>query len=193
LQVSKAPRYDIPKAAPPPLRLVQSFVNTVDLEHQREWLGDPAALVAWARERQLVPARTRFSRRDLRRALELREAFRALLAANRDRKRDEAALAVLTESARSARLTAVFADGTPRLEAQAHGIDGFRGRLLSVAVTAMLDGSWERLKACQNCRWAFFDESKNRSAHWCSMSLCGNRLKTRAYRRRRRVRRQRDL
>jgi predicted RNA-binding Zn ribbon-like protein len=185
LQVSKAPRYDIPKAAPPPLRLVQSFVNTVDLEHEREWLGDPHALAAWARERRIVPSGTRFSERELRKALELREAFRALLAANRDHKRDEAALAILTHAARSARLTVTFTrSGVPRLESQAEGIDGLRGRLVSVAVTAMLDGSWERLKACRNCRWAFFDESKNRSAHWCSMSLCGNRLKTRAYRRR---------
>jgi predicted RNA-binding Zn ribbon-like protein len=186
LQVSKVPRYDVPKAAPQPLRLVQAFVNTVDLEHEREWLGDPAALAAWARERDLVPAGTRFTNRNVRTALELREAFRALLAANRDRKRDAAALAVLTEAARAAKLAVVFVDETPKLEPGAGGIDGLCGRLVSVAVTAMLDGSWERLKACRNCRWAFFDESKNRSARWCSMSLCGNRLKTRAYRRRQR-------
>jgi predicted RNA-binding Zn ribbon-like protein len=166
---------------------VQSFVNTVDLEHEREWLGDPQALRAWALERSLVPAGTRFTQRDLRQARDLREAFRALLAANRDRKRDEAAQAVLTRAANSARLTVAFVrSGVPTLEARAGGVDGLCGQLVSVAVTAMLDGSWERLKACRNCRWAFFDESKNRSAHWCSMSLCGNRLKTRAYRRRRR-------
>src|SRR5207247_1958223 len=50
---------------------------------------------------------------------------------------------------------------------------------------AMADGSWSRLKACRNCRWAFYDYSKNRSASWCSMRLCGNRIKTRAYRSRR--------
>jgi len=187
LQVSKAPRYDVPKAAPQPLRLVQSFVNTVDLENEREWLGDPAALAGWARERDLVPAGTTFTSRALEQALELREAFRALLAANRDRKRDAAALALLTDTARAARLSVAFAGGTPRLEPEADGIDGLCGQLVSVAVIAMLDGSWERLKACRNCRWAFFDESKNRSAHWCSMSLCGNRLKTRAYRRRHRA------
>jgi predicted RNA-binding Zn ribbon-like protein len=187
LQVSKSPRYDIPKAAPPPLRLVQSFVNTVDLEHEREWLGDPQALAAWALERRLAPAGTTFRLRDLARALELREAFRVLLAANRDRRRDVAALAALAEAAQAARLTVVFdRRGTPALETGAGGIDGLCGELVSVAVTAMLDGSWERLKACRNCRWAFYDESKNRSARWCSMSLCGNRLKTRAYRRRRR-------
>ena len=186
LQVSKAPRYDIPKAAPQPLRLVQSFVNTVDLENEREWLGDPAALAVWARGRNLAPAGTRYSRRNLKQALDLREAFRALLAANRDRQRDAAALALLTATARAARLSVVFEDGAPKLEPAADGIDGLCGQLVSVAVTAMLDGRWQRLKACRNCRWAFFDESKNRSAHWCSMSLCGNRLKTRAYRRRHR-------
>jgi len=186
LQVSKAPRYDVPKAAPQPLRLVQAFVNTVDLENEREWLGDPAALAAWARERDLAPAGARFTHRDLDQALELREAFRALLAANRDRERDTAALAVLTEMAHAAQLAVVFVGKTPKLEPEADGVDGLCGRLVSVAVTAMLNGSWERLKACRNCRWAFFDESKNRSAHWCSMSLCGNRLKTRAYRRRQR-------
>jgi predicted RNA-binding Zn ribbon-like protein len=186
LQVSKAPRYDVPKAAPQPLRLVQAFVNTVDLENEREWLGDPAALAAWARDRDLALAGARFTSRDLDQAIELREAFRALLAANRDRARDTAALAVLTETARAAQLAVVFVGETPKLEPEADGVDGLCGRLVSVAVTAMLDGSWERLKACRNCRWAFFDESKNRSAHWCSMSLCGNRLKTRAYRRRRR-------
>jgi predicted RNA-binding Zn ribbon-like protein len=187
LQVSKAPRYDVPKAAPSPLRLVQLFVNTADLENEREWLADPAALGAWARERNLLPAGTTYTSRDLEQALELREALRALLAANRDRKRDAAALAVLTETARVARLAVVFAGEAPKLEPEAGGIDGLCGRLVSVVATSMLDGSWERLKACRNCRWAFFDESKNRSARWCSMSLCGNRLKTRAYRRRQRA------
>jgi predicted RNA-binding Zn ribbon-like protein len=186
LQVSKAPRYDVPKAAPQPLWLVQSFVNTVDLENKREWLADPAALAAWAREQELVSTKTTFTSSDLDQAVELREAFRALLAANRDRRRDAAALALLTETARAAQLAVVFVGETPKLEPAARGIEGLCGQLVSVAVTAMLDGSWERLKACRNCRWAFFDESKNRSAHWCSMALCGNRLKTRAYRRRQR-------
>jgi predicted RNA-binding Zn ribbon-like protein len=50
----------------------------------------------------------------------------------------------------------------------------------------MQDGTFARLKSCRNhdCRWAFYDYSKNRSASWCSMQLCGNRTKTRAYRRR---------
>src|SRR5204862_2133057 len=127
---------------PPPLRLVQSFVNTVDLEHRREWLDDPSALAAWAHERRLVPRGTKFTRSELRRALELREAFRSLLAANRDRTRDAAALDVVTRAARSGELTVAFdADGAPTLEPAARGFDGLTGRLAGVAVTAVLDGS----------------------------------------------------
>ena len=44
---------------------------------------------------------------------------------------------------------------------------------------------WPRLKACRQCGYAFFDRSKNRSAAWCAMSICGNRTKNRTYRRRR--------
>ena len=58
--------------------------------------------------------------------------------------------------------------------------------VIAVALTTMLDGTWRRLKVCRNCQWAFYDTSKNRSGSWCSMQLCGNRLKTRAYRTRRR-------
>ncbi len=36
------------------------------------------------------------------------------------------------------------------------------------------------------CQWAFYDRSKNRSGRWCSMQVCGNRTKTRAYRARQR-------
>src|SRR4249919_1682207 len=43
----RAPRYDLPKAAPGRLRLVQQFVNTTDHEHTRELLGTPAALEGW--------------------------------------------------------------------------------------------------------------------------------------------------
>jgi hypothetical protein len=71
--------------------------------------------------------------------------------------------------------------------------DGVRGGLARVAAAVMAcaaDGTWPRLKACRvtDCRWAFLDTSKNRSRTWCSMRMCGNRTKTRAYRARQRDR-----
>jgi predicted RNA-binding Zn ribbon-like protein len=49
--------------------------------------------------------------------------------------------------------------------------------------------TWSRLKACRDdtCKWAFYDHSKNRSGHWCSMEVCGSRHKARQYRERRKT------
>ncbi len=46
------------------------------------------------------------------------------------------------------------------------------------------EGTWSRLKACaaEDCQFAFYDHSKNRSGHWCTMAECGNRAKVRSYR-----------
>ena len=51
----------------------------------------------------------------------------------------------------------------------------------------MLDGTWVRLKACpgRDCGWVFYDHSRNQSARWCSMKVCGDREKARAYYQRR--------
>ncbi|RFU40277.1 zf-CGNR multi-domain protein [Actinomadura logoneensis] len=81
-----------------------------------------------------------------------------------------------------------LADGGPRLVPLAAPEDGrVREALAWIAAAVMesvADGTWGRLKVCQEstCRWAFLDTSKNRSRAWCSMRVCGNRTKTRAYR-----------
>jgi predicted RNA-binding Zn ribbon-like protein len=48
-----------------------------------------------------------------------------------------------------------------------------------------------RLKICRNpdCRWVFFDESKNRNKCWCESKTCGNLMKVRSYRERKRLER----
>ena len=167
----KAPRYDIPNAAPEPLRRVQLFVNTVNCESGEDWLQ------TW-----LAGEGVTASAPELDRARSVREALRELLHANNLQPMEGEPWPVLAEAADAASLSIDFS--RPELGAGAPGIDGAVGRLLAVSFTAMADGSWERLKCCRNhhCRWAFYDYSKNRSASWCSMQLCGNRRKTRAYR-----------
>jgi predicted RNA-binding Zn ribbon-like protein len=80
-------------------------------------------------------------------------------------------------------------DGGPtRLEPEAGGVDAALGRIVAAVHAAIAEGTWPRLKACErrSCSWAFYDRSKNRSGHWCSMAGCGAREKSRrAYRRRR--------
>ena len=107
-----------------------------------------------------------------------REALRALLVD----KRDPEAIAAL--NARRARLEVRFGpDGAAHLEG-----DGLVASLLAIIARAQGDGSWERMKACaaEDCRWAFYDRSRNRSRTWCSMAECGNRAKARSYRARQR-------
>jgi len=158
--------YDLPNPAPEPLRRVQLLVNSIDREHDREWLPE------WLEEHGLPP-------RDFDRARELREALRALLHVNNVGGEAPEAVARLNDAARVVRIE-LRADGVVLA-----GADPL-GEVTAVALTAMIDGNWKRLKVCRNCEWAFYDTSKNRSGSWCSMQLCGNRLKTRAYRKRRR-------
>ena len=161
------PRYDIPKAAPEPLRRVQLLVNSVDLENRREWIGE------WLDENGLGES-------EAPRAVALRESLRALVLANNGVRLDDESVAALNASAR--RISPqVDAHGDISLVADGDALDA----VVAVALGAMLDGTWGRLKACRNCRWSFYDYSPNRSATWCSMQLCGNRTNTRAYRRRR--------
>ena len=43
-----------------------------------------------------------------------------------------------------------------------------------------------RIRKCESCVLHFFDTSKKGSRRWCSMSICGNKLKVAAYQRRKR-------
>ncbi len=60
------------------------------------------------------------------------------------------------------------------------------GAIVATAVRLVFEGRWDRLKLCDadTCRYAFYDGSKNRSGKWCSMAICGNRAKTKAFRER---------
>ena len=172
--------------APGSLALVQAFVNTVDREHGPDLLDDAQGLEDWL-ERRMMPARAEPD--DLARARELREALRALLLANNGEPRDPHAQDILENAARRAKLEPAFPPDGAHLVPKAEGVDAALGRILAAAFAAMLDGSWTRLKACPRevCGWAFYDRSTNASATWCSMRVCGGRVKAGAYYRRRRA------
>ena len=170
------------------LELILAFVNTVDLEEGREELDSAAALGQWLAVHGLVSESSRAVGADLRSALTLREAFRDLALANNGVEVDaDQAVGALEWAARRARLVVRFGeDGSVRFEPAAAGIAGGLGKLVATAATAMATGSWSRFKACRSetCGWAFVDESRNASRTWCSMEVCGNREKARAFRRR---------
>ena len=167
------------------LRLVQDFVNTLDREHGNDLLDGPEGLAAWLEYRGFAAADLLDS--DVARAVGVREALRALLLANNGGPDAPAAYSVLQAAAKRARLEAAFAPGGAALVPAAGGLDGAIGRVLAVVFAAMLDGRWERLKACPRdvCGWVFLDRSHANRGTWCSMRVCGNRVKAGTYYRRR--------
>jgi predicted RNA-binding Zn ribbon-like protein len=179
------------KTAPEPLRVVQRFVNSVDLESSEDELTSPKALRDWLVERDLMEPRARVSAADLERALDVREGMRALLLANSGIQADPGRIERLDAAAAGAPVRMRFHPGAePALEPEGRGVDGAIGRLMAIVAAAVESGDWPRLKACRRdpCFWAFYDNSKNRSGRWCRMEDCGNIEKAKAFRERKRAR-----
>lgn len=170
--------------------LVQDFVNSRDLRPVVEAFETPQQLSDWLCERDLLEAGARVTKRDLAEAIRVREALRDVLSAKVGLDADlDAALAEIDAGAGRAGLELRFDPTCPRVEPTVGGVRGAIGRILVEVYDEMVDGVWERMKACKadDCRWAFLDTSKNKSRAWCSMESCGNRAKVNAYRQRHQV------
>jgi predicted RNA-binding Zn ribbon-like protein len=182
----------MPVSSPPhDLELVIDFVNTRDVEAGEEELATPADLARWLRGRVALDPAERVDGEQLAQAVALREALRAEMLAHNGVPREPGAVAELERVAERGGLSVRFgADGATVLEARAAGFAGALAALLVPIARADGDGSWERVKAClcDDCHWAFYDRSRNRSGRWCDMAVCGNRTKVRTYRSRRAAR-----
>jgi len=55
------------------------------------------------------------------------------------------------------------------------------GPLLDDIVTLLTTADRSRIRKCANCVLHFYDTSKKGTRRWCSMQMCGNRLKVAAY------------
>jgi predicted RNA-binding Zn ribbon-like protein len=179
--------------APVPLLIVQKFLNTNDIEGDRERFASPGQLRDWLIEHELLEPSSPSRSHELTDAIELREALRALAAAHNHLPADtSSAIKVLNQAAADARLAPSLTDAEQlALEPQAPGVAGALGRIVAVVHQAIAQGTWGRLKACErdSCRWAFYDHSKNQSGRWCHPAVCGNRERSlRAYHRRRSAR-----
>jgi predicted RNA-binding Zn ribbon-like protein len=175
--------------APGRLELLQRFVNSYNHDFPADWdrIGSSEKAEEWLRQKRLVAPGDRVSEVEAARLRQLREAIRALVMANHGGDPGPAA-DVIREASRAAPLSVAIDDaGRTALEPVGRGVDGAVATLLGILHEAQLTGHWSRLKGCRQCEYAFFDRSKNRSAAWCAMSICGNRTKNRAYYRRRRT------
>ncbi len=177
------------ETVPLELEPIRALLNTVDLEDGEDDLSSPDDLRDWLVGRDLLDAAARVTPADLAMTIELRETLRAVLRANDGHPLDRAAVAVVNRMSEELPLQLRFSPrGEPALASHGGGVRGALATLLAGVAVAEAQGTWSRLKVCSSdtCQWAFYDRSKNRSGRWCSMRVCGNRTKTRAYRARHR-------
>jgi|SRR5689334_22619066 len=193
--MSKASRqFQVPDA----LANLYDFANTLDLRHfvhhgvqhqQAEELGDPAALGAWMHARHLLSRGVVPSQRTFTDALRLREAIRLYLKCDPAERHRKGVVEPLNKAMEpfALRVVATGKDGMKLLPAAPDTSPG-----LSAIVAEFYDGAangtLDRLKMCaaDECQRVFFDRSKPGTRRWCQQALCGNREKTRTYRKRHR-------
>lgn len=162
--------------APPPLRVVQEFVNTADRRRGQDVLASPKSLVRWLQGQDLLGHGPAAGEPDLALALRVREALRD--AFDPTGTLGAEAADTLNDIVRRAEIVPqVNASGLVRLSATARGVVGAVGGIVALSLLAQFDGSARRLKACAapECRRLFYDESRNRSVVWCDDPACGGR------------------
>ena len=178
------------KPAPEPLRRVQSLINTLDRESGLDRLAAAENAAPWMTSNGLLSPGGTPTGHDLQTLIGVREGLRALVLQNTDGPApDPALVSPLHQITEGERARAVLAeDGAVRLVPVG---DSLRARLLALLLIvsdAQRDGTWAHLLACANddCQWAFYDHSRNHGGTWCDMATCGNKLKNRDFRARRR-------
>ncbi|MEU3411177.1 CGNR zinc finger domain-containing protein [Streptomyces sp. NPDC006658] len=159
-------------AAPGGLALVESLVNTLDMEAGTDALDTPEGRV-----------RLGIAEDGLDEARELRESLRAALLAHAGHPPHRAVTPLGTLLARAPLYVAVDDhDGSARLTPADEG--PLPARIAAAVADALVAGTWARLKACESatCHWAYYDRSPAGRGRWCLMRTCGARAKMRRYR-----------
>ena len=139
--------------------LLVDFLNTLDVEDDVDTIDDGAAFRQWADAHGVESGEREGAKR-------VRDALRAVIDG------ESASLPPIELETvcgeRSVGLTA-------RTAAEA---------AVASSVILSIQGRLDRVKLCgaDDCRWAFYDQSRNGSRTWCSMGVCGNRQKARTYR-----------
>jgi predicted RNA-binding Zn ribbon-like protein len=149
-------------------------------EHRREWLTTPAHLATWAEFTRLVKWSPHVDGTVLDEVRELRAVAYRLLC-HRDASAFPALAARADEANVRTRLTRTK-DGSARFQLPASHDPRLPLHAATLAVVDLL-GRPERetVKACpgEGCGWLFLDPRGRRT--WCTMAVCGNRAKVRAY------------
>lgn len=185
-------------AVPPNLALLYEFLNSADLRTYvqngerhtpSDELETPTRLESWMRERGLLKKGESMTVADHRRVLELRDALRAFLASPPDsRKKARESADRLNKISELYPLAVRVVSGETPILLPVRGNNGL-GQVLAEFLSLAESGGLDRLKTCASneCQWIFLDRSKPGNRRWCSSLICGNRQKTRDYRKRSRT------
>src|SRR5262249_41743825 len=150
-----------------------AFVNTLDVERGEDLLSE-----GWFHAAGLLPAGAEVPTAELELARATRESIRRLLECGDGGSAVPAPelLEPLREvaAARAARLSVGDGGALSLAPAGRETLTDALFELLLIVRAAQEDGSWSRLRVCANdeCRWAFYDRSKNKQGHWCNMAVC---------------------
>ena len=175
------PRPDVPGV----IAVLRDFVNTTDHETGTDDLTSRAALTRHLTGAGLLTGAGRASADDLAVALRLRAGLRRALELNHDG--EPGHVDGLDTVLQELPVSLAWTDGQVTLRPATTGVRGALAGIGLAAHEAAIAGLWWRLKVCawDECEWAYYDHSKNRSRSYCEYG-CGNKLKTRAYRARQR-------
>lgn len=179
------------KPAPGALRRVQAFVNTIDLESGQDRLADASDARPWLTDNDLLAPGATLTTDDLRLLSGVRESVRALIIQNSGGPNPDAeVMAPLRSISESSSVRAALDEkGVVTLSPDGETVPARLLSLLLIVKEAQVDGTWSHMKVCANddCLWAFYDRSRNHGGTWCDMATCGNKLKNRDFRARRRA------
>jgi predicted RNA-binding Zn ribbon-like protein len=150
---------------------------------EKRWGAGASAL---NRSPKLTHGATDRARRTLEAALELREKLRKEVVGW------EAGAAVQRSTVEELNRLMVEYPMRARLKAARHGVskelwfdaqqpEDLLAPLAHSAATLFAEADRDRVRKCGQCELHFLDTSKKGTRRWCSMRLCGNRLKVAAY------------
>lgn len=157
-------------------------------EEPWEMLRTPEAFDAWCVQSGQLPEQFGASEAEFARAIELREAsYRLLLATIRGDGLPAAELDVVNRCANEAPLTRALS-GSGRIE-RTGDVTALLSELARGVIEIAGGDDAKLLRECgrPECTQLYIDRSRGQRREWCSMAICGSRMKARAYRERRKL------
>ncbi|WP_182524438.1 CGNR zinc finger domain-containing protein [Nocardioides dongkuii] len=166
--------------------LLRDFVNTLDRELGTDELDTAAGLTGFLVGHGVLDEGSEADEAERQASVRLRQGLRDALELNHAA--EQAPLPMLDDALGALPIRLRWDGGGVVAAPTEDGVAGALARIGLAAHEARAEGYWWRLKICafDECEWAYYDQSKNRSRHYCEYG-CGNKLKTRAYRARRRA------